>query len=314
MSTGFDCVCLENYQRTLNAPVCVLCDRLSSSWCRNSVECAMKKNACRSEFRLLTDGECILCDHTAFCVGSEEFKCGKNSATLNRGSYQASDCICTQGLFQGTNGCEQCPSQFFCRDNVILQCPVHMQTTQSGARDESDCSCIPGYFVYTDGGQCEKVTHGSYWSLDTVTQRGTVRECPVNTTTFQSQSIGETSCRCAPGFKNIINGGNTCVECVGQNEACFVILLWSCVTLTVSWLTLQNMTTVCSPVDMSTPCPKHVSMLYSAKYVLPDITALQLRFLGFQSVLPRWRLWLVQLVWFSAFVRIRNNSNTITKN
>ena len=45
ISTGFKCVCLENYQRKLNAPVCVLCDRLSSSCCRNSVECAMKKNA-----------------------------------------------------------------------------------------------------------------------------------------------------------------------------------------------------------------------------------------------------------------------------
>jgi len=46
ISTGFDCVCLENYQtKKHNAPVCVLCNRLSSSCCRNSVECAMKKNA-----------------------------------------------------------------------------------------------------------------------------------------------------------------------------------------------------------------------------------------------------------------------------
>jgi len=215
MSTGFACVCLANYQRKINTPLCVLCDPLGC--CRDSIDCAMKKNACRSGFRLSANGECILCDHTAFCVGSEEFKCGKNSATLNRGSYQASDCICTQGLFQGTNGCEPCPAHFFCRDNIILQCPVHMQTTQSGARHESDCSCIPGYFMYTNGGQCEKVTHGSYWSLDAATQRGTVRECPVNTTTFHSQSIGETSCRCAPGFKKNI----TCVECVGLNEACF---------------------------------------------------------------------------------------------
>jgi len=221
VSTGFHCVCVENYQKKINAPACIVCDKLLSSCCRNRIECAKKTNACRSGFRLSADAKCILCDHTAFCVGSEEFKCGKNSATLNRGSSQASDCICTQGLFQGTNGCEQCPLQFFCRDNVILQCPVHMQTTQSGAGDVSDCSCIPGYFMYTDGGQCEKVTHGSYWSLDTVTQRGTVRECPVNTTTFQSQSIGETSCKCAPGFKNSISNGNTCVECVGQNEACF---------------------------------------------------------------------------------------------
>jgi len=221
VSTGFHCVCVDNYSRKINAPVCVLCDKLLLSCCRNSIECAMKKNACRSGFRLSVDGECILCDHTAFCVGSEEFKCGKNSATLNHGSSQASDCICTQGLFQGTNGCEQCPLRFFCRDNVIRQCPLHMQTTQPGARDVSDCSCVPGYFMYTDGGQCEKVTHGSYWSLDTITQRGTVHECPVNMTTFQSQSIGETSCRCAPGFKNSTSNTNICVECVGQNEACF---------------------------------------------------------------------------------------------
>jgi hypothetical protein len=220
LTTGFACACSTNYQKKTNSHVCVLCNMSSPACCHNSVECEMKMNKCQSGFRLSENEECILCDQTSYCIGSEEFKCAENSITLNRGSYQNSDCVCTAGLFQSSSGCEPCPFHFFCRDNMILKCPTHMQTTKSGARDESDCFCTPGYFMYTSGGDCEEVPHGSYWGLDTATQQGNVYECPMNSTTAHLKSITQSSCRCAPGFKQDTENEDTCVECVGDNEAC----------------------------------------------------------------------------------------------
>jgi len=80
-----------NYQQKKNSHVSVLCNVSSPACCHNSVECEMKMNKCQSGFRLSENAECILCDQTSYCIGSEEFKCAKNSITLNRGSYQELD-------------------------------------------------------------------------------------------------------------------------------------------------------------------------------------------------------------------------------
>lgn len=56
---------------------------------------------------------------------------------------------------------------------------------------------------------------------DSITQEGIVIECPENTTTKDSRSVGIISCKCAPGFKHSIYTDSGCARCIDVNEACF---------------------------------------------------------------------------------------------
>jgi len=219
-STGFECKCLLNYKRSTLSNECIECDPFLTECCGSMEECSRKTQKCGHGFRLSIHGNCVLCDETSYCVGSEEFKCAKKSRALQSGTYETIKCICEAGFFQQHGACIICQIPFFCQDNVNKHCPPKMETTKSGAAAFSDCECSPGYSVYSPGTECQEIPQGSYWTLDNLSQKGSAEECPNFSTTKSSKSVGKSSCKCAPGFQEHETIRYKCIECIKDNQIC----------------------------------------------------------------------------------------------
>jgi len=140
--------------------MCVLCNPLSVRRCGSTQECMRTIKKCSPGFGISMQGECVLCDESAYCVGSQEFKCAKNSIAQQKGIYHNSQCICTAGYFQENGECVECRMFFICVNNAIQHCPTHMRTTKSGASWLSDCRCLPGFSVYSVVAGCEAIPIG----------------------------------------------------------------------------------------------------------------------------------------------------------